>query len=266
MKVMRCSSLLLFGLVAFLAGCGNRSFSHLTLDVGQDPKQPVPMHFILIPAGDFMMGSSSTETDRKDDEGPVHKVTLSKPFYIGVYEVTQQQYEAVMGENPSRTKAVDHPVESVSWNAAQKFCEQMSSRTGKKVRLPTEAEWEYVCRAGTTSPWSFGADERQLGYFAWYKGNAASDHHPVGQKKPNPWGLFDMHGNVAEMVFDRSTSKYDPNVAVDPTGSSTAGAVRVARGGSFKHEAVDLRTARRLAIVDSAAQAETGLRLVVEKE
>ena len=138
---------------------------------------------------------------------------ITKPFCIGVFEVTQQQYQKVMGTNPSRFKGPQNPVEQVSWNDAVEFCRKLSAlpaekSSGYEYRLPTEAEWEYACRAGTTTKYSFGDSESELGDYAWYglverlmeiadeRGNSGEKSHPVGGKKPNAWGLFDMHGNV----------------------------------------------------------------------
>lgn len=235
---------------------------HLTLDLGQDVK----MEFVLIPAGDFMMGSLSTESGHRRDEGPSHKVTLTKPFYMGVYEVTQRQYEVITGTNSSHSKGENHPVEWVSWRNAVRFCDQVSDKSGRKVRLPTEAEWEHACRVGTTTPWSFGDNGREVGYYAWYKGNASNGHHPVGEKKPNRWGLYDMHGNVWELVYDRISSKYSPDDAVDPTGNPVAITIHVMRGGSYKCGPDALRSARRLAIDWNIKLFDSGFRVVVEKE
>ena len=268
MRVMRWSCLALIVMLAAAVVLAEKpdtdvkKLPRITLELGQGVK----MDCVLLPAGKFMMGSLTTESGHKKNEGPYHEVTLTKPFYMGVTEVTQRQFEVIMGKNRSHRKGEKHPVEFHSWNRAVKFCEQLSAKTGKKVRLPTEAEWEYACRAGTTTPWSFGDNEKQMGYYAWYKGNASGGHHPVGQKKPNAWGLYDMHGNVWELVHDRHSSKYNPNDAVDPTGSSVRVAIRVMRGGSYNYSGNNLRSARRLAIGSTITLFETGFRVVVEKE
>jgi formylglycine-generating enzyme required for sulfatase activity len=164
----------------------------------------IGMEFVLIPAGAFEMGSPSNEAGRDDDDGPIHQVTIKNAFYMGKYEVTQEQWRAVMGDNPSYFTGNDNlPVEQVSWDDVQEFIRKLNAKEGTdKYRLPSEAEWEYACRAGTTTRYSFGDSESRLGEYAWYTDNSGSKTHPVGQKKPNPWGLYDMHGNVWEWVLD----------------------------------------------------------------
>ena len=190
----------------------------------------VTMKLALIPAGKFMMGSPSGEANRSGEE-PQHEVTISKPFYMGVTEVTQAQYEAVMGTNPSNFKGATNPVETVSWNDAAEFCKKLSEKTGKTLRLPTEAEWEYACRAGTKTAFSFGDADTGLGDYAWFNGNNGNTPRPVGQKKPNPWGLYDMHGNVWEWCADWY-GDYPKGAATDPQGPAS-GTYRVLRGGAW---------------------------------
>ncbi len=219
------------------------------------------MKLALIPAGEFLMGSPDADKDAEDDEKPQHRVRITRPFYLGLYEVTQEEYETVMGQNPSWFSAQGggsgsvadpdtrrHPVEEVSWNDAIAFCNKLSEREelrpyyrfgageqsgGDGYRLPTEAEWEYACRAGSTTHYSFGDDAGSLGEFAWYDGNSGSNTHPVGQKRPNAFGLYDMHGNVWEWCWDGYKKRYDANsLTDDPLGPSQA-AVRVIRGGSW---------------------------------
>lgn len=161
------------------------------------------LEMVDIPAGKFNMGSNEYE-----DEKPIHEVIVPA-FQIGKYPVTQAQYQAVMGNNPSRFSGnPQNPVESVTWFNAQAFCEKLSKLTGKNYRLPTEAEWEYACRAGTETLFSFGDDESQLGDYAWVDGNSNNTTHPVGEKRPNPWGIYDMHGNVWEWCADEYHKSY----------------------------------------------------------
>jgi formylglycine-generating enzyme required for sulfatase activity len=209
------------------------------------------MKLALIPAGEFLMGSPDSDEIALDREKPQHQVKITRPFYLGVYLVTHADYEKVMGDNPSRFKGHRRrPVEQVSWFDAVAFCNQLSDlerypryyeNSGDEVsivdgngyRLPTEAEWEYACRAGTTSKWSFGDEESQLPEYAWYDANSDNTTHPVGEKEANPWGLHDMHGNVAEWCWDRHDEDYYRDSPVsDPMGPG-AGNRRGLRGGAF---------------------------------
>ena len=189
------------------------------------------IEFVLIQAGEFLMGSNSGHDDAK----PPHQVRISKPFYLGQYEVTQGQWQAVMGQNPSFFKGeATLPVENVSWEDVQEFLRRLNAREGgPKYRLPTEAEWEYAARAGTSMAYSFDDIERQLGEYAWSSEDAGGKTHPVGQKKPNAWGLYDMRGNVWEWVQDWY-GPYKAGAAVGPAGPSS-GSDRVKRGGSWHH-------------------------------
>jgi formylglycine-generating enzyme required for sulfatase activity len=203
------------------------------------------MKLVLIPAGEFMMGSPGSDDDAFADEKPQHRVKITKPFYLGVTEVTQQQYEQVMGENPSEfNDDPQRPVEQVSWEDAEKFCERLSAKEGKTYRLPTEAQWEYACRSGSTTKWCFGDSESQLDDYAWYDDNSGNTTHPVGQKKPNAWGLYDMHGNVWEWCANWWDDDYSESSSTDPTGPSS-GSYRVDRGGSWIYPARLCRSAYR---------------------
>ncbi|MGB2754096.1 MAG: formylglycine-generating enzyme family protein [Phycisphaerae bacterium] len=224
----------------------------------------VTMKLALIPAGKFMMGSPDSEQGRSKDEGPQHGVTLSKSFYMGVTEVTQAQYEAVMGTNPSHFQGATNPVEEVSWNDAREFCKKLSEKTRQAVRLPTEAEWEYACRAGTATAFSFGDADSALGDYAWYRANSGWKTHPVGQKKPNAWGLFDMHGNVLEWCTDLY-GEYPKGPVTDPSGSATGDrGYLVLRGGSWiRADAGAFRCANRSSNGPSVRDFNYGLRVVV---
>ena len=185
----------------------------------------VKMKFVLIPAGEFMMGGNN--------EKPVHKVKITQSFYIGVHEVTQEQYEAVMGKNPSLLRGARNPVEKVSWNDAVEFCRRLSHRDGATYRLPTEAEWEYACRAGTTTRFCFGDNDSGLGDYAWYKSNSNSKTHPVGEKRANAFGLHDMHGNVWEWCQDWYDKDYYTNSPISDPSGPRSGTARILRGGSW---------------------------------
>jgi formylglycine-generating enzyme required for sulfatase activity len=201
---------------------------------------PAPTNLVFIPPGKFRMGSPTNEVDRFGDEGPQTEVTISLGFWLGKCEVTQGKYLAVMGSNPSSFAGdTNRPVESVSWQDATAYCAALTQRerlagriaTNSVYRLPTEAEWEYACRAGTTVRFSYGDDPgyTNLMNYAWYGDNSGDTTHPVGQKLPNPWGLYDMHGNVWEWCQDRY-GDYAGGIAVDPQGLAT-GSDRLLRGG-----------------------------------
>ncbi|MCP4658908.1 MAG: formylglycine-generating enzyme family protein, partial [bacterium] len=180
------------------------------------------------------MGSADDEPMADDDEKPAHQVTVSE-FWIGKYPITNEQYQRVRPEH-AKGEAGELPVTHVSWNDARAFCEQLG------YRLPTEAEWEYAARAGTRTPWSFGDDESEIGRFAWFRGNSENRVHPVGTREPNPWGLYDMHGNVWEWVDDEYGS-YSPEPQTDPATPSASRSLSVGRGGSFRDASRVLRSA-----------------------
>jgi formylglycine-generating enzyme required for sulfatase activity len=198
----------------------------------------IGMQFKLIPAGTFEMGEGKE----------AHAVALTQPFHLGVYEATQEQYEKVTGTNPSKFKGPQNPVEQVSWDDAVEFCRKLSGSPAEKAagyvyRLPTEAEWEYACRAGTTTKYSFGDSDSELGDYAWYDENSGKTTHPVGGKKPNGWGLYDMHGNVWEWCQDWH-GDYPSRSVTDPTGAAS-GSLRVYRGGSWHYISGLCRSAYR---------------------
>jgi len=228
----------------------------LVVDLGGGVK----MEFVLIRPGTFLMGNPKSEAGRSDDETQ-HKVTLTKPFYMGKHEVTQGQWTKVMGSNPSDFKnAGDNaPVENVSWDDCQTFLRKLGEKApGKTFRLPTEAEWEYACRAGTTTKFCFGDDEGGLTEYGWFTSNSGSTTHPAGEKKPNAWGLYDMHGNVGEWCADwYGENKGD---ATNPVGAAS-GTHRVLRGGGWVCNAYFCRSAYRDRSTPDYADDARGLRL-----
>jgi formylglycine-generating enzyme required for sulfatase activity/tRNA A-37 threonylcarbamoyl transferase component Bud32 len=203
------------------------------------------MKLALIPAGEFMMGSPEGEEGRSNDEGPQHKVQITKPFFMGACEVTQAQYENIMGENSAHFKRADNPIESVSRENAVQFCERLSQKEEVQYRLPTEAEWEYACRAGSNTAYFFSNDDGSLAENAWYWMNSGRTTHPVGQKNPNAWGLYDMHGNVWEWCQDwYGENYYSSTTRSDPKGP-LSGSHRVLRGGSWISTPMKARSAVR---------------------
>ena len=238
----------------------------------------VKMELVLIPAGEFLMGSSVADTSAAGEEKPRHRVRIGKPFYLGKYEVTQEQWQAIMGRNPSYVDSLKHPVEHVSWEDCQRFLKKLNERFRRphpnplptmlrtvpgegEFQLPTEAQWEYACRAGSTTKYCFGDDEARLGDYAWYAANSGRRTHPVGQKKPSAFGLYDMHGNVAEWCADwRDEGYYAKSPADDPKGPAT-GSARIRRGGSAYDPAPGCRAANRSYLVPGEADLDLGLRV-----
>jgi formylglycine-generating enzyme required for sulfatase activity len=209
------------------------------------------IHFKLIPAGKFLMGSPDADGQPCTDEKPQHHVHITRPFCLGVHPVTQSQYASLMGTNPSYFQGDgNRPVEQVSWEEANAFCRKLLEAVRGEVggwvcRLPTEAEWEYACRAGTTTRYCFGDDAAGLGEYAWFDDNSCGTTHPVGQKKPNAWGLYDMHGNVWEWCQDWYSDAYYASCPIeDPVGPSQA-FLRARRGGSWSYDAGYCRSANR---------------------
>jgi formylglycine-generating enzyme required for sulfatase activity len=214
------------------------------------------MKFRLIPAGKFLMR----------DIGLQQEVLLTRPFHLGFYPVTQREYERVIGRNPSHFKGDRHPVEQVSWEDAMAYIEGLNSireerSLGRSYRLPTESEWEYACRAGSASAYCFGEEESRLGDYAWYGSNSGYGTHPVGEKKPNAWGLHDMHGNVWEWCSDWY-SYYRQGTVSDPTGPMN-GTGRVSRGGCWSSGAASCRSTFRYWHVPSSRIIGLGFRLAL---
>ena len=201
----------------------------------------IGMEFVLIQPGEFQMGADNITPREK----PVHQVTISRAFYLGKYEVTQAQWRRVMGNNPSRfSNCYLCPVERVSWEDVQTFIDRLNAHEERaSYRLPTEAEWEYAARAGTQAAYHFGDAEQRLGMYAWYEANSGREPHTVGGKRPNDWGLYDMHGNVWEWVADWYGA-YPSEPVRDPRGPSS-GRARVIRGGGLAHSTDQCRVAFR---------------------
>jgi formylglycine-generating enzyme required for sulfatase activity len=278
-------------LLSLVVGCGD---SAKTPDVATVKKQMTPAQLALgdpfvnsvgmllapIPAGTFMMGSPETEKGREfngssSSSEQQHKVTITKPFYMQTMEVTQGQWKAVMGTEPWKGKqfvkeGTNYAVSYVIWDDAVAFCKKLSEKEGKTYRLPTDAEWEYACRAGTKTTWSFGNDEKVLGDYAWYRENAADivgERHPhqVGLKKPNAFGLYDMHGNVSEWCHDYyEKDYYKQSPEQDPQGPAS-GSYHVLRNGAWNFITRSTRSAWRRVGLDIRMN-NIGFRVVREKD
>jgi sulfatase modifying factor 1 len=230
---------------------------------------------VAIPGGEFLMGSATRELGRAKDEGPQHRVKIS-PFWMSTYEVSwdlfepfvYKDYEARQGTDPVRPEVdavtrptkpyldmtfgmgkENHPAVGMTQYAAVQFCKWLYARTGIFYRLPTEAEWEYACRAGANTAYSFGNKATQLGEYAWFKDNSNNETHPIGSRKPNAWGLYDMHGNVAEWTMDQYLPDYyqqfKDNIAENPIAEPVSLYPHAIRGGSFADASADLRSAKR---------------------
>jgi formylglycine-generating enzyme required for sulfatase activity len=217
----------------------------MDLDLGNN----VTLKMAYIPAGKFIMGSPASEPHRFPNEGPQHEVTISHPFYFSACTITQQQYKALMGaipvnpdpKGPKPVEGDNLPVHPMSYDDITNFCQKLSEKTGKKVRPNTEAEWEYACRAGTTTTWYFGDDPKDASQYGWFWQPDRSKEHPnpVGQKKPNAWGMYDMYGNVGQVCSDwgghypkATEADYTKDPVTDPTGPATPTEQHVIRGNA----------------------------------
>jgi len=260
--------------VTFWIGAGSspgrvadRAASQPARQVKTDLGGGVTMELVLIPAGQFKMGSSTREFDRDTDEEQ-HEVTLSRPFYLGSTEVTQEQYAAVMGGNPSKFKGEKNPVEKVTWPDAVEFCRKLSEKSGQRYRLPTEAEWEYACRAGSTTPFNTGetldaADANYDGNYVYGDGRKGAYRQktmPAGNFRPNAWGLYDMHGNVIEWCQDWFQA-YPSRAVIDPKPDSDEKVGRAQRGGSWGNEPATCRSANRIQSEPDISSSQVGFRV-----
>ena len=256
-------------------------------DAPLDPRPPYPLHDPLIelmalPGGTFWMGSDKTlDPQAYDDERPRRQVNLA-PFAIAITPISRGLYRSVMKTLPrvaGRTRTTTCPANNLTWKDAVGFCNALSEQSGLRpcyreadggwkcdwdadgYRLPTEAEWEYACRAGTETPWFWGGDEKDAGRHAWFSGNSDGKPHAVGEKAANPWGLHDMAGNVWEWCWDWYAETYDPKDLDNPRGPAR-GAWRVLRGGSFLDGPRDLRSAVRFRVEPGARDGDVGFRCV----
>jgi|LakMenEpi03Aug12_release.lakeMendotaPanAssembly.Ray.scaffolds.fasta_scaffold424889_1 formylglycine-generating enzyme required for sulfatase activity len=257
----------------------------------------IGMKLVLISKGNFTMGSPPGEKGSEDNERQ-YQVEIKDDFYLGAFEVTQSQYEQVIGSNPSwfqgdriatlipakkhpetgrtieekRLIAVEsdnHPVDGVGWEEAVEFCNQLSNlpeekSEGRVYRLPTEAEWEYACRAGKKTTFSFGPNEKKLGDYAWFRENSDAKTHPVGKKKPNAWGVYDMYGNVGEWCSDWYFI-YPEGTVANPMGPKT-GIAKIYRGGSWFHDAANCRSAVRKSGIPPKTDFYIGFRVALSRE
>jgi formylglycine-generating enzyme required for sulfatase activity len=299
MRALMCIAVTL----CIFSGCmqSQSSFGIITNSSSEPITNSIGMKLVLIPKGTFMMGSP-IEEEGADNEEEQHQVTISKDYYLGVTEVTQGQYEKVMGTNPSyfqkrvirKSDSSMYPVEQVSWEDAVEFCKKLSDlpeekAAGRVYRLPTEAEWEYACRARSKTAYSFGDNGRDLGKYAWFGNNSGSKEldsaalwarlkdnpqeyvdtllsaecatHPVGEKKANAWGLYDMHGNVWEWCSDWY-GEYPKGAVSDPVGPRK-GSFRVFRGGGWRNDAAQCGSAFRLWYVPSFRDSGDGFRVAL---
>lgn len=248
-------ALCICALVVISPGCDKES-SHLPKSLSIDLGGEISLELVLVDAGYFMMGSNKG----RPDEQPVRKVTIAKPFYMGKYEITQEQWEAVMGANPSHFKGEKNPVDSVSWEDCQAFLKKLSEKApGKIFKLPTETQWEYACRAGSKTEYTHGDDVQGLKNYAWFDANnPPQTSRPVGLKKPNAWGLYDMHGNVWEWCADWYNT-YD-------NAATSSESERVLRGGSWGSDSQNQRSARRNRREPGYQNRSAGFRLCMDSQ
>ncbi|MBX3437943.1 MAG: formylglycine-generating enzyme family protein [Planctomycetaceae bacterium] len=267
-------------LVGLAVGCGRsadridrnsvaRALSSEQRAVGEPVVNSIGMVLVPIPTGRFVMGDVTPQNEDASAGEIQRTVHITRPFSLGIHEVTQEQYARVTGKDPSYFKGTTHPVDSVSWREAVYFCRLLSDlpaekAAGRSYRLPTEAEWEYACRAGSTSPFSCGSMPECPEDSGWIAGNSESRTHPVGAKSPNPWGLYDMHGNVWEWCQDWYAELPDPtDEPVDDPRGPPAGEGHVVRGGAFTNPADSVRSTTRYAAGPDFRLFSNGFRVVM---
>ena len=247
-------------LAAFVESCSSVSTGprgELQIPVDSSCK----IAFVPIPAGVFYMGSENGG----EEERPVHLVTIAKPFYMGKYAVTQEQWQKIMGTTPSRFEGALNPVEQITWDKCQVFLSKLTDASpGKTFRFPTEAQWEYACRAGTKTAYSFGDSPDAIEGYAWVGSNSESRTHPVGEKKPNAWGLHDMHGNVWEWVQDRDHFNYSGCPVDGSAWTDSGGSFHVVRGGSWDDVPKFCRSSSRPALWPAPESMRYGFRVMCE--
>lgn len=258
------ASTLLLLLLAARSGYGNP-------EVVFDLPNGATMAMVWIEPGSFVMGSPDVEEGRDPTEGPQHEVTIGRGFYLGKCELTQGQWQQAMGTTPwvgwdNVEEGPDYPAPCLSWDDVQAFVHLLNEAAGDSLyRLPTEAEWEYACRAGSRATWSFGDDESRLGDYAWYRDNSwdlgEEYAHPTGTRLPNPWGLCDMHGNLWEWCGDWWYDSYPSSAQIDPAGPAS-GTARVMRGGNLHNKTRFTRSAMRGYAAPEYAAYNIGARLV----
>lgn len=254
-------------LLIFVLGCSRESGNQTSAENSSNNPVHIEKKVEILPLTNMVFIKAGSFVRLK------HTITVSKDFWLGKYEVTQAEYVALMGKNPSHfMEDTNAPVEKLSYNDAAAYCEALTKREREvgrlslnyEYRLPTEAEWEYACRAGTTNFFSFGNSETNAGEYAWTWENSEEHTHPVGQKKPNPWGLYDMHGNVWEWCQDWF-APYPTNNLVDPVGPRE-GKVKVFRGGGWNNEAKFARSSNRFMMAPASGIYFVGFRVALCKK
>jgi len=256
---MKISVVGIFAIGLLVLGCSDAKKE----DAKKGYTNSIGMEFVFIPSGSFTMGTEG-KNSLQSHEKPRHKVIISKSFYLGKYEVTQEQWKKVTGNNPSKFQGGTKPVESISWRDAKIFISRLNTlENTTKYRLSTEAEWEYAARAATSTKYSFGDDESKINAYAWYYDKNSNQTHPVGEKSPNRWGLHDMHGNVWEWVDDWYDAKYYAKSPEKDPLNSVAGDTNVIRGGSWVNSPEFLHSSTRLFQKTLYKGDDVGLRVAI---